>query len=42
MRKLMFGAVLAALALAACAPRESHGPANMVEGNRTYDDGAQK
>ncbi|MDZ7894166.1 MAG: hypothetical protein U5M50_03910 [Sphingobium sp.] len=42
MMKMTIGAALAALALAACTPREGSAPANMVESNATYGDGQAK
>lgn len=42
MVKMMIGAALAALTLAACTPSEGTAPANMVESNATYDDGQAK
>lgn len=42
MLKMTIGAVLAALALAACTPREATAPANLVESNATYGDGQAK
>ena len=42
MLKMTIGAALAALALAACTPRDGAAPANLVESNATYGDGQAK
>lgn len=42
MLKMTIGAAIAALALAACTPREGTAQANLVESNATYGDGQAK